>query len=188
MNYIEFNNVTKFDLMKELIELTSSGRHVDKVLDFLSKNPEILEDEEYVNILKNPTRMRPGFYNTIMFDTKYSINIRKSLLILIMLILDSNLTKGVASTALTMTGIASKTIYKITEQERCILLDTLISDKRVIDDYLYFEKECVQNDIECPYRSNYLCNRNIAEIDNLVNELMRKEIINRSNGIIKIAF
>jgi len=87
-----------------------------------------------------------------------------------------------------MTGAASQTIFKIKAQEKCILLDTLISDKRVIDDYLYFEKECVQNDIECPYRNNYLCTRNIVEIDKLVNELMRKEIISRRNGIIKIAF
>ena len=188
MEYLKFENATKFDLMKVFIEFTSSGKLVDDVFNFIVENKSILEDDEYVNIIKEPVNIIPGIYNSVMLNAKYSINIKKSLIVLIMLLLDSKLTKGIASTGLALTGVSGQTIYKITNRERCILLDTLISKKRIVDDYLYFEKECVQNDIECPYRSDYICNRNDFDIKKVLDELMLKQIIVRKNGIIRISF
>lgn len=188
MEYIKFENATKFDLMKVFTEFTSSGKLVDDVFNFIVKNKSILEDDEYVNIIEEPVKIRPGIYNSMMLNAKYSINIKKSLIILIMILLDSKLKNAIASTGSALAGLSGQTIYKITNRERCILLDTLISNKRIVNDYLYFEKECVQNDIECPYRSDYMCNRNEFDIEKVLDELMSKQIIVRKNGIIRISF
>ena len=188
MDYIKFKGANKFDLMKELIEFTGSGILVDDILNFIIENEEILQDDEYVEIIKEPSKFPMGIYNTLILNAKYNVNIRKSLLIFIMLLLDSKITKKTGSKALGILSLSGKIIYKISIHEKCILLDTLIGKKRRMEDYHYYEKECIKNNIECPYRIKYKCMRNYSELEKIFNKLISKEIITKKDGFIKIIF
>ena len=186
--YMTLENASIVELMSEMVKYTSSGKLVESVFNFINKHESILEEEEYLEIEKAPMIYKPGVYNTMLLNANYSINIRKSLIIFLMLVLDSKMTKGIASTCLVLTGVSAQTIHKISEYERCILLDTLIGQKWIAEDYLYFNQECVQNDITCPYRKDYQCCRSLDNIEMLLDDLKTKQILNNKNGVIKISF
>lgn len=188
MEFITVCKASKMDLMREFSNVTNSGKLVDDTLEFIKKNEEILDDDEYVKITQELPEVKPGVFNMMILNTKYSINVKKSTIILIMLLLDMKFANGLASAGLTFTGFSSQTIHKITERERCILLDTFIGKKRQPNDYLYFKKECVQNDIECTYRDTGYCNRSIDDIKSLLRELKAKEIIIDKEGSLRLAF
>lgn len=188
MDYIKFEGANKFDLMRELIEFTGSGVLVDDIFNFIIKNKGMLQEDEYVNIIEEPSKFPMGIYNTLILNAKYNVNIRKSLLIFIMLLLDSRITKGVASAVLGISGLSGQSIHKISEQEKCILLETLIGKKRLVDDYKHYKKQCTQKDIKCPYRIEYTCMRSHSESEKILDELISKEIIKRKNGFIQIMF
>jgi hypothetical protein len=188
MERIKTYKASKMDLMRIVSDITNSGKLVDDTLSFISNNKKILDSDEYITIKDEFPELKPGFMNMMVMETKYSINIKKSLLILVMLILDVKATKGVSSAILSMSGYPSRTIYKIEENERCILLDTLIGERKTANDYLYNENECVQNDIACLYRKNGVCKRTIENIDKTIDILLSKEILIFKNNQYKISF
>ncbi|WP_070001011.1 hypothetical protein [Cellulosilyticum sp. I15G10I2] len=189
MEYICIQNGNKIDVMRELADFTNSGLLVDKTFDFILKHKEILESEESIMLEKKVPKIRCGeFMNYVSLDAKYSINIRKSLIILVMLLLDASLTKGAVTTLAGMAGKISQTFYMIDDKERCLLLDLLINKKSTIDVLMHHETECVQNDIKCPYRDRYICKRGELQVQNLVNELVEKQIIVNKSGRYSLAF
>ena len=54
-------------------------------------------------------------------SNEYSINIRKTTLILFAVILDMSLTKGAAMGLLTMTGVASQSIRRLNKDEKKVI-------------------------------------------------------------------
>lgn len=188
MEYITIKDASKIELMRQLSGITNSGKLVDNAFKFITSNKDILDEGEFVIIRQEFPKAIPGIMNYMTLDTKYSINVKRSLVILVMLLLDINFTKGFASTGLGLTGFASQTIHKIAEKERCILLDTLIGNKSSTNDYLYYKKECVQNDIECSFRNDGCCTRGINDIEKLLDELINKEIIVKKEGQLRLTF
>lgn len=76
MDYIEITEATKSELMKKFEGITNSGVLVNEALKFLVKHKDILDSDEYVNIVQQFPNVRPGFFNMMILDTKYSINVK----------------------------------------------------------------------------------------------------------------
>ena len=121
-------------------------------------------------------------------DAKYHINIKKTTIILILFLLDTNITMGVANLLAGVFGVTTATINSLNELERCLVLDVLVGKKRTPNDFLYLGNECVQNDIECQCRKNSVCTRNLAEINDSLARLQDIGVIVQRSGLYKLAF
>lgn len=189
MEYLKIDKGTKIDVMREMMNYTNSGKLVDSAFEFLINNEHILNDDELIKIKKVAPLMQPGqVMNWFSMDSKYYINVRKSIIVLVLFLLDVSVTRGAASLIAGLLGVTTQTIHKLDEQERCLLLDILSSSKQSLDDFLYYESECVQNDIECKYKDSSTCKRSLIEIEKRLDKLTEFGIVHIKNGIYKLAF
>ncbi len=188
MSNIKLYKASKHEVMRELSQFTSSGSTVDKALKLLQNNKELLCDNEFVSITQEFPPSQPGVMNMMVLQTKYSINVKKSVIALIIFLLDYHVTKGVASFAIGLSGNAAQTIHEISVIQRCILLDILVGNKKEAKDFDYNGNECVQNDICCSFRDDGLCRRDLTIINETISDLLDKDIIIERNGVLKLAF
>ena len=186
MGYIKTKNSGKSDVIKQLNGITNSNALADKILNYVKEHKDILGDDEYLNI-ENP-KLPHGFSGIIMMEEKYSINIKKSTIVILAFILDLAFSKGIISLGLGLAGFSSQTLHKIEDEEKCLIADILIGKKRNASEFDYYNNECVQNDILCSYRDDGVCKRPAEVINEQIKRLMDLKIIKRRGGYYKQTF
>jgi hypothetical protein len=179
MDYLQVTNSDVTEVMRQLQSITNSGKSIGSLLDYLQKHNELLDDDEYVNIEAKVNKPSPGPIGFILMNKKYSINIKKSTIIILAFLLDLNLSKGIASLVLNLSGFSFQVLQKIENEEKCLVIDILLGNKKNASDFNYNNEECVQNEIKCPYRDEYFCKRPIETINNLFEKLIAKQVIQK---------
>jgi len=165
------------EVMKQLNDITNQGVLVRKIFDFIKNNNEVLSEGEYFKEEITYPPMRAGVMSFMIPGTKYNINIKKTTIVVLAFLLDLSFSRGIASLALGVAGFSTQTLQSIEDKERCLMLDILMKEKKDNNDFNYYERKCIQNDIECPFRYNHNCQRTIQEIEALLTNLEKKEVI-----------
>ena len=109
-------------------------------------------------------------------DTDYFINVKKTSLALFGLILDVQFTKGFASFALAMFGVAAEKIRKLSYDEKQILL-WINADQVIISSSGEYY---INVEYQHPYSSE--------KIKEIVDQLVKEEIVIRDGRTLKIQF
>ncbi len=102
---------------------------------------------------------------------QYYINIPKSIVAIIALLLDINLTKGVVSGVCAMLGISTQVFYRINQHngESCLLRESMRGKGGIAVLLQPSAKECINNDLICKYRSEEgSCGIQKAEIERIL--------------------
>lgn len=174
-------------ICEDIIKNTGFNRENAKaIFDYLVKNKEKLhlaDDEKITSSFEFPS-FSPGTIGFMTPKYNYSINIKKTTIIIVALILDIAFTKGIISTLLNMFGLSGICITKLSEAngEKCIVKETVFSENKTgnADILNAFDGECCNCDMNCNYRrgDRCTCSRdNIIDIYQRLTEvgLFRKE-------------
>ncbi len=188
MDYLRVNDAEKSEVMQQLMEITNKGVLVDKIFNYLQEHNDLLSNDEYVEIKIEYPKFPPGTLGMMIMNKKYSVNIKIATIVIIAFLLDISFSKGLANLSLNLAGFSSQVLQKIKEEEKCLVIDILMGNKKVEKDFDFYNKECVQNDIECPFRDEYICKRTVKIICDQIKNLKSKQIIKIKNGIIKQTF
>jgi hypothetical protein len=198
MDYLQVTNSRLNEVMQQLQGIIDSEKSIDRIFNYLQKHNELLNDDEYVKIEYEYSRPRSdnnGFNSQFLSylvvtrgEKIYSINIRKSIIVILAFLFDLNFSEGIASGILSLTGFTTNILQKIDNNEICLIIDILSGNKKKPSDFNYYDNECVQNDIKCPYRDENLCKRTIKIINSQLDTLVKKGIIHKKNGFIKPTF
>lgn len=150
-----------------------------KIIDFLETHTYILSDEE--TFIKR-RKLNDGVGYALP-GGEYYINIKMTTLILIIFLLDYNLTGGIFSVVAGMGGIGGRTIYKIKEEngERCILKELILQKKRRGDKKILrkFKGECCNNNLKCDYCKEGRCSCKEVDVENILKSFENKNIVKR---------
>ncbi len=188
MDYLRVNDAEKSEVMQQLKEITNKGALVDKIFYYLQEHNNLLSNDEYVKIKTEYPKFPPGTIGMIIMNTKYSVNIKKATIVIIAFLLDIGFSKGLANLFLSSAGFSLQVLQKIKDKEKCLVLDILMGNKKDEKDFDFYNKECVQNDIECSFRDEYICKRSLKIIRYQIKNLKSKQIIHIKNGVIKQTF
>lgn len=130
-----------------------SQKNAEQVFDYLSITYR--ENASEFGCINQSTSLGQEL---VFGEGQYYINLPKSIVVVMALLLDITLTKGIISGVCGMLGIQTQVFYNMDQHkgEVCLLREYLRNKKIVdADRYLYLVgKECINNDLECKY-----CNR-----------------------------
>lgn len=133
-------------------ELSISPEDAEKVFDYLKTAYQ--ENTAEFGCISQGTDSGRGL---VFGDGQYYINLPKSVLMVIALILDITLTKGIVSGVCGMLGVQMQSFYHINQHkgETCLLRECLRNDKMAdSDEYSHLTgKECINNDLKCQFRN-----------------------------------
>lgn len=188
MEYINTTNDDFVEIMRQVHDITNSGKTVKKVLNFIDKNRAILGEDEYFVVKEEPPRFPPGFVGMMILQSKYSINIKKTTILILALLFDSTISLPVASGILSATGFQTKSFSKINDKDRCVIIDVIAGKKKDFQDFEYYGKACVEKEIECPFRNGLSCQRTKSDIEEIINTLINDGVILKENGAYKQCF
>ena len=110
-------------------------------------------------------------------SNEYSINIRKTTLILFAVILDMSLTKGAATGLLTMTGVASQSIRRLNNDEKKII--PLINAGKISFD-ADTGKYMINDGTDHGYSPD--------QLKSIIDKMLDNEIVEKEGEVLKIAF
>lgn len=130
MDFIGDKSVLCHRLMQQGIE---SEEDANKIIEFLTNNREILSNSEKFEIDAEYPDMPHGMIGLMIAKYTYYVNIKVTTIALITLLLDINVTGGLAATLLSLGGASSRGIIKLNEfeGEKCIVKETLILSSRL---------------------------------------------------------
>lgn len=165
--------------IKECIisELSISPADAEKVFDFL--------DDAYKENAAEFGRIDQGTASgqgLVFGSGQYYINLPKSVLMAIALILDITLTKGIISGICGMLGIQVQSFYHMNQHkgETCLLREYLRNNNAVDSDgYSHLTgNECINNDLECQYRNvDGQCCIQKTDIEGVLTQFKEAQII-----------
>lgn len=167
--------------IKECIisELSISPADAEKVFDFLEASYK--ENTAEFGHIDQSTASGQGL---VFGCGQYYINLPKSVLMVIALILDITLTKGIISGVCGMLGVQTQAFYHINRHkgEACLLRECLRNGNAANSDgYSYLTgKECINNDLECQYRNeDGQCCIQKTDIEEVLTHFKEAHIIKR---------
>lgn len=113
----------------------------------------------------------------------YYINIKMITLVVIANLLDINLTHGVLGITMSILGISTKGIFKLSpdQGETCILQEVIISKKDLVDRHLLSNhmEECINNHIACGYRKEGRCGCTTEDVKKILDNFCNKGLLER---------
>lgn len=167
--------------MKECIisELSISPEDAEKVFDYL----EVSYKENTAEFGHIEQSTASG-QELVFGSGQYYINLPKSVLMVIALILDITLTKGIISGVCGMLGVQTQSFYHIKQNkgETCLLRECLRNDNAADSDrYSYLMgNECMNNDLKCQYRNEEgQCCIQKTDIEEVLKHFEEVQIIKR---------
>lgn len=154
----------------------------EKLLNYLLQNQELLDDDETVEIeydTKNHHTM-----NLTLFDGSLYVSLKTVTIVIIASLLDIALTKGFASTALSLFGSSSTAFARIIESngEKCILKETLTAQQRIgtPDILKKYNQQCCYPTSACKFRDDEKCKCTEDDIVSIYDELCKKNVFKKS--------
>lgn len=183
MDFTGDKNVLCYRLMQQGIE---SEEDANKIIEFLTNNRNILSNSEKFEIDVEYPDMPPGMMGLMIAEYTYYVNIKVTTIAIIALLLDINVTGGLAATLLSLGGASSRGIIKLNEfeGEKCIVKETLMQGVRIgnKDILLKFSGECCNNNMNCKYNDSGKCNCSENTVISIYEKLVEKDMfIKRGN-------
>ncbi len=146
-------------------------------------------DETFQKRISSP-QTPAGYMGWMSMHIDYFINIKKTTIALLGLILDIKFTQGFASFVLDRFGITADSIRKLSLKEKCVLL--LIRARAVMceEDGCEWAGEpvCMNESVDCSCRQENHCSLSKKELDEGIKTLMEHGVIKKSGQEWKLCF
>lgn len=171
---------------KELENVLSQYIEKDQVETFVKKicRSGYRNQEEYFYVEQCIPEVPKGTFSLLVMSKKYYINMKLTTLWVLCVLLDIEITKGMAVALGGMTGILKQVVYKISEEnaEKCVLLEIIRKNMET----LKASKECINNHLECKYRDACdMCTIKEDDICSILQSLTNKGIIKKIRNTYK---
>lgn len=156
-------------------ELSINKEDAKKVFDFLAST--------YRENTSGFGCISPLGQELVFGGGQYYINLPKSVIMVIALLLDITLTKGIVSGVCGMLGIQTQVLYGMGQHkgEVCLLREYMRNGNILAENGFQYliGKECVNNDLECKYRdADGRCCILEADIHRIFDHFKEAKIIN----------
>lgn len=130
-----------------------------RMLYYILSNTDMLGNDEEITIGYTKYSSRRGI---TFAEEEYHISIKITTIVICALLLDITLTKGAASSLLSLSGVTTRGVAKLDDYkgQKCILRETLRTKDKVGNSHILekFHGECCNNDIaQCKYRKGVNC-------------------------------
>lgn len=174
--------------LKLLLENYMEEADIDKFVNFISKK------NFYNGIDRIVTRSAyssppPGMMGLMIAEKQYNINLTKSALILLSVIIDIKLKVPLVSTGMALAGVNAKTIAKLDERkgEKCIACEVMANGRKMFNKSMFNNKgQCINNNFQlCKYKNSDLCTISNDDIDDVLNNLIKKSVIKKDGDFYK---
>lgn len=153
------------------------------IVDYLIDNKDILDSEESLTTSIDFPSFPSGVVGFMTPEYNYYINIKITTIVVLALILDITLTKGVISTVLNMCGFSSTSVVKLDERngEKCIVKETLLIDNKIGSQNILsrFAGKCCNNDLNCRFRDGDDCTCRKEDIITIYQRLTEKNLFKK---------
>lgn len=171
-------------ICKELSYITANDtENARAIFEFLIDNKDILDNDESLTTSIDLSSFPSGVIGFMTPEYNYYINIKITTIVVLALILDIALTKGVISTVLNMCGFSSTSIVTLDERngEKCIIKETLISRNRYGSQNVLsrFAGKCCNNDLNCRFRAGDDCTCTKEDITTIYQRLSEKNLFKK---------
>lgn len=166
-------------------ELQISFKDAIKIISYLQLHNEYLSDDEYIKLqseIKNDDN--DGLNLVLESDNEYYyFNIKKITIILAATLLDINLTSGFANAALALSGMPTKSIFKLKNANLCVVKEIKMNHRTFMDISRICNQECINNDIPCCYRIGGCCTLDEEKLKSkIISSLLEDGILTEKNG------
>jgi hypothetical protein len=190
MEYCIFSG-TKERLLKKFLE-HMSYEDACKLINNLNTYNYLLDEYEYVRIESHFAKISTDTIDMMLSidDSTYFINLKTSTFSIILLLLDTKLTKGFATLVKDLFGINSRSFSKINEfkGEKCVIIETAKYIKNKACPQMFIEShnsECVNNNLKCKYQIEGKCSANIKDIKGIFEHLYELNIFTKKDNLYK---
>lgn len=178
---------------------SDDGAFWQNILNTKRKIEGFLSDDEKLELLIDfPKTRRSKNHNIIV---KYcilprwnlNINLKASTIALIALILDIEVTNGIASFILAATGVDMRLITKLDEEmgEKCVLVEVYKKENHKAKSNILnqiYGKECINNDMNCKFRVQGICTIEQENVKEILDDLNNKNVLTKKNDFYKYNF
>lgn len=160
MKYLVING-SKAQVESCFADLGIDASSANAIIDYLGKNKEILNSDEYVKISTEFPSFPPGMIELMIPETNYYINIKTATIVVAAFLADLYLTQGALSMLLGLGGFSGTALTTLSEEhgEKCIVRETLAQNPQVGSAHILapLKGECCNNDLSCKYRIDGRC-------------------------------
>lgn len=163
----------EFIKMKFSHKETVKNNLLDNIADLII--PTFLSDALYIPTIKYPL---------IVPIINVNINLKTVTISILALLLDIDITKGFLGVFLAASGFNNKAFAKLDENadEKCLLIE-ICSNQNHKTNISYFndicEKECVNNNLICRYRTDGKCLMKIQEVLQKCDSLVERNVLKK---------
>lgn len=182
MKYFQING-SKSQVESHFADLGIDASSANAIIDYLGKNKEILNSDEYVRISTEFPSFPPGMIGLMIPTTNYYINIKTATIVVAAFLADIYLTQGVLSTLLGACGFSCTAITVLSEEngEKCIVRETLTRNPKVGSAHILapLKGECCNNDLSCKYRIDGRCHCTEDDILKIYDKLAERNMFSR---------
>lgn len=186
MDYLEFRGREEElcgYLVKQGVETKEDAK---RLLDFLKANKSILSETEKYSLDTTYPSPPPGMMCMMVARYDYYINLKVTTIALVALLLDINVSKGIASTLVSLSGAPSQAFVKLNEEngEKCILKETLLQPRKKGNKEILnkFNGECCNNHMDCQYRRANECRCTEENVLSIYERLTEKNVFCKSGN------
>lgn len=158
-------------------------------IQFLSSYINVLDNDEIFEI-KKEMQQQENNLGFMIPNTNYYINVKKTTIALIGLLLDIQFTKGFTSFILETFGITADTIRKLSEIEKCVLL-LIKTESVIIDEGKYALSDtsnCMNFSLKCTYCQYDKCHLTKEALNNTIQNLLDAKVIIRNGNSLVYCF
>lgn len=183
--YVSFSG-TEDEIAEQLVEkIGLQDDDAYQILYYILNNTDMLGDNEEVAIGYSKYSLGRGI---TFADEEYHISIKTTTIVICALLLDITLTKGAASSLLSLSGVTTRGIAKLDDYkgQKCILREALRTKNKVGNSHILekFHGECCNNDIaQCKYRKGVNCICCQEEVEKVFEGLVDNQVfVKDENG------
>lgn len=176
----------KAEIIEKFLEIGLSSNTSEKILDFLTREQNVLGEDETCEVHINTAQMNNGMMGFMTMDCNYYINARVGTIFLVSVLIDNHVGLPITSGYLTIRGM-NRLVEKIDEETgtKCILLEILrTSEKSGKDDILTaFKGECCNNYLNCCFRDENRCKCTNIDVKEIMERLASAGILRRERTV-----
>lgn len=187
MEFIELKG-NENDIITLLQEYTNEGG-AKLLLHNMQSNAELLKGEESYERFENKQEGEGLDFFSPQYD--YYINIKKTTLAFLGLVIDIRFTKGFLGFVLSVFGVHAEAIRKLSKKEKCVLL-LVKYDSIKYESGKYFVQDhskCLNFCLDCTFRDYDRCRIEENSLNNTIKQLLENGIIEKtSNDSLKLIF
>ena len=172
-------------LMQMGQEFDLSTKEARMIFEYIENHPEILVDKESLTkeetASNETTEEKKDMLNLLLPEYGYYLNVKRITIVMLAAVLDLYITNGMVSAGLTLLGTELQAIIKLKEEKLCLVKEMLCNHQKLHNeaDLSRYERECVNNDIQCHFNCDGICTLSQEQIAIVLNNLSDKDVIEK---------